>query len=198
MYLDDIIVFGNSFEQCLNRLDKVFRRIQEEGLKLKPSKCQLFKTQVSFLGHVVGKNGIECDSEKIATVMNWPMPEAVDDVRSFLGLANYYKRFIKNFSTIAKPLTALTGKGKQFHWDDSCRASFHALKVALTSAPILAYPSPNPINLFILDTDVSEFGIGAVLSQVQDGVERVISYASRFDAWAEELLCHLRRAACFG
>ena len=89
VYLDDIIVFGDSFEQCLNRLDKVFQRIQEAGLK--PSKCQLFKTQVSFLGHVVGKNGIECDLEKIATVMNWPMPEAVDDVRSlsFLGLANY-------------------------------------------------------------------------------------------------------------
>ena len=179
VYLDDIIVFGDSFEQCLNRLDKVFQRIQEAGLKLKPSKCQLFKTQVSFLGHVVGKNGIECDPEKIAKVSNWPVPQSVDDIRSFLGLANYYKRFIKNFSTIAKPLTALTGKGKQFQWDDSCSASFHALKDALTSAPVLAYPSPNPDNLFILDTDASDFGIGAVLSQVQDGVERVISYASQ-------------------
>ena len=88
----------------------------------------------------MGKNGIECDPEKIAKVMNWPMPEAVDGIRSFLGLANYYKLFIKNFSTIAKPLTALKGEGKQFQWDDSCSASFHALKVTVTSAPVLAYP----------------------------------------------------------
>ncbi len=179
VYLDDIIVFGETFDQCLERLGNVVQRIQDAGLKLKPGKCHLFRTEVSFLGHVVTDAGIACDPEKIDKVREWPAPESTADVKSFLGLANYYKRFIQGFSDIAKPLTELTGKNKRFHWDNHCEQSFQALKEALTTAPILAYPSSDPNDLFILDTDASNFGMGAVLSQVQDGTEYVIAYASK-------------------
>ena len=189
VYLDDIIVFGDSFEQCLQRLGNVFRCLKEAGLKLKPSKCQLFKRQVSFLGHIVGKDGIACDPEKIDKVKNWPTPRSVEDVRSFLGLANYYKRFIKNFSGVARPMTALTRKDAPFNWDESCTTSFQTLKEALISAPILAYPSSNANDKFILDTDASEYGIGAVLSQMQDGIERVIAYASQSLSAAQRSYC---------
>ena len=124
VYLDDIIVFGENFDQCQERLNNVIQRIQEAGLKLKPGKCHLFRTEVSFLGHVVREEGIACDPEKIDKVKEWPVPESVADVRSFLGLANCYKRFIKGFSDIALPLTTLTGKNKQFQWDDRCAGEF--------------------------------------------------------------------------
>ena len=179
VYLDDIIVFGRSFEECLENLGIILDRLSDAGLKLKPSKCQLFQTEVAFLGHRVGRDGISCDPAKIESVQEWPTPKSAADVRSFLGLANYYKRFIHKFSDTALPLTELTKKGKAFVWDELCENSFDALKGALTESPILAYPSPEPEAIFVLDTDASEFGIGAVLSQVQNGTEKVISYASK-------------------
>ena len=179
VYLDDIIVFGRTFAECMERLENIFRRIMDAGLKLKPSKCELFETEVAFLGHRVGRNGIGCDPAKIANVRNWPIPESISDVRSFLGLANYYKRFVKDFSNVALPLTTLTNKGHKFEWNESCAHSFLTLKNALTAAPLLAYPSPDPQDVFILDTDASNFGIGAVLSQMQEGEEKVIAYASK-------------------
>jgi hypothetical protein len=189
VYLDDIIVFGDSFDQCLSRLQTVIQRIQDAGLKLKPSKCHLFRSEVSFLGHIVKEEGIACDPEKIVKVREWPTPESVGDVRSFLGLANYYKRFIQGFSSLALPLTEMTGKNKTFRWDERCQTSFESLKDALTTAPVLAYPSSNPDDIFILDTDASNFGIGAVLSQMQDGAERVIAYASKGLGKSERNYC---------
>ena len=189
VYLDDIIVFGSSFEQCLSNITAVMERLQAAGLKLKPSKCNLFQTEVAFLGHRVGRDGIGCDPAKIETVHQWPTPRNVAEVRSFLGLANYYKRFVNQFSDIAKPLTSLTQKGTVFEWGEKCDESFQALKTALTQTPILAYPSLDPTAEFILDTDASNFGIGAVLSQVQNGTERVISYASK-------TLTHSQRNYC--
>lgn len=177
VYLDDIIVFSKTVEEHLERLVRVLGRLRSAGLKLKPEKCSLMRKSVTFLGHVVSGAGIATDPEKIKAVAEWPTPTSVKEVRSFLGLAGYYKRFVKGFANIAAPLHSLTKKDQPFMWTDKTHAAFEALRFALMSPPILAMP--NDVDAFILDTDASDQTIVAVLSQVQDGVERVIAYASR-------------------
>ena len=175
-YLDDVIVFGTTFEIALRNLRDVFEALRKANLKLKPKKCSLFQTEVSYLGHRVSKAGISCDPNKISAVQNWPIPTNITEVRSFLGTAGYYRKFIPNFSSIASPLSQLTRKNKRFKWDENCQRAFDELKSLLVSAPILAYPTAN--GKFILDTDASETGLGGVLSQVQGGEEKVIAYGS--------------------
>ena len=177
VYLDDVIVFARDFNEHLERLRQVFDRLREAGLKLRPGKCHLFQTQVPYLGHVISGDGVATDPAKVDAVSSWPQPTCVSDVRSFLGLTSYYRRFVENFAQIASPLHRLTEKKAPFHWTKECDQSFCELKRRLVSAPILAYPQFD--QQFILDTDASDFGIGAVLSQVQEGQERVIAYASR-------------------
>ena len=188
-----MIIFGKTVPEELSRLRQVFHRLRQANLKLKPRKCHLFKTQVSYLGHVVSNKGVSTQEEKIEAVKTWPTPKNVTEVRSFLGLASYYRRFVEGFASIAKPLHHLTEKGRagQFEWSPVCQAAFDELKQRLTSAPILGYPSPE--GEFILDTDVSKDGIGGVLSQVQDGKERVIAYGSKVLSKAEQNYCVTRR-----
>ena len=123
-YLDDVIVFGTSFENAMENLRIVVSRFRDANLKLKPSKCLLFQTEVLFLGHIVSKKGIQCDPKKVECVQNWPQPSNVTEVRSFLGMAGYYRRFIPSFSSIAKPLTHLTRKRSKFVWDEACQLAF--------------------------------------------------------------------------
>ena len=163
VYLDDVIVFGKTVEDELERLRKVFVRLRSAGLKLKPSKCNLFQKSVTYLGHIVSAEGVATDPAKVEAVADWPVPTCTKEVRSFLGLASYYRRFIRGFASIASPLHALTSKSKDFVWTDACREAFDRLKEELSRAPVLVYPSPG--NEFILDTDASGDGIGAVLSQ---------------------------------
>lgn len=177
LYMDDIITPGESVDQCLFRLEHVFQRLRTANLKLKPSKCIFFQKSAHFLGHIVSENGIETDPEKVKAVKEWPRPRNSKDVRSFLGLASYYRKFVKGFSEIAKPLHKLCEKNSRFSWTEACQTSFEALKQSLMSAPVLAYPKLG--SRFILDTDSSDFASGAVLSQVQDGQERVIAYMSK-------------------
>ena len=177
VYLDDIVVFSKTPEQHLERLEIVFDRLLRAGLKIKPVKCSFFRRSVAFLGHIVSDEGIETDPVKVQTVVDWPVPTSVSEVRSFLGLASYYRRFVKDFSKLAAPLNALTQKNRKFEWTEETQKSFEALKAALTSPPILAMPRDE--GLFTLDTDASYGQIGAVLSQQQDGVERVIAFGSR-------------------
>lgn len=177
VYLDDVVVFGKDFTETYRNLASVFDRFKGANLKLKPRKCKLFQNEVRYLGHVVSAAGIKCDPEKLDSIKSWPTPRSVSDVRSFLGIASYYRKFILDFSTIAYPMTQLTRKDKRFEWTDCCEDAFLKLKDALTSAPVLAYPKPN--GQYILDTDASNFGVGGVLSQVQDGVEKVIAYGSK-------------------
>ena len=179
VYLDDIIIHGHDFQTALDNLRAVFDRIGAANLKLKPKKCNFFQKRVAFLGHVVTPDGVACDPAKTEAVSNWLTPQTVTEVRSFLGLASYYRRFINGFATIASPLTALTEKGRFFDWSKDCSNAFSILKKKLVEAPILAYPSSDPADPYILDTDASNSGIGAVLSQVQGGTERVIAYASK-------------------
>ena len=141
VYRDDIIVASDSMRQCLDHLEHVFQRLQETVLKLKPSKCSFFRKSVQFLGHVVSENGIHTDSDKIAVVKIWPVPKTLKQVRSFLGICSYYRRFINNFAAMARPLHKLTEKTAKYEWTGSCQQAFDYLKQTLISAPILSYPS---------------------------------------------------------
>ena len=191
VYLDDIIVYSRSFQEHMERLELILTRIREAGLKLQPKKCQLFQTEVSYLGHIVSADGVRTDPAKIQRVKDWPVLTSVREVRSFLGLASYYRRFVPGFAELARPLHKLTEAGRPFHWSEECERAFEDLKARLVSSPILAYPSA--VDQFILDTDASDFGIGAVLSQQQDGAERVVAYASRSLTKAERNYCVTRK-----
>ena len=171
VYLDDIIVFSDGNPQThLERLEQLFCRLKAANLKLKPSKCSLLQTSVSFLGYVVSGDGISTDIQKVEAVQSWPIPRKLRDVRSFLGLCGYYRRLVPNFSDVAAPLHALIQKGRSFIWDDECQVAMDRLKVLLTTSPVLALPMNDC--RYIVDTDASDHGIGAVLSQVHDGDEQ--------------------------
>ena len=188
VYLDDIVVFWNSFEQTLTRLRLIMERLKAAGLKSKASKCKWFQKSVQYLGHIVSAEGIKCDPEKIESVRNWPIPKSVTQVKSFLGLASYYWKFIDNFAKIAHPLTSLTHKRAKFCWSTACQQAFETLKECLISAQVLAYPLREG-GEFVLDTDASNHGMGAFLSQVQDGQEKVIAYASQTLNWSQRNYC---------
>ena len=165
--------------------------MRQAGLKLKPSKCHLFQKSVAYLGHIVSADGVATDPSKVQAIAEWPVPKCVKDVRSFLGLASYYRRFIRGFAEIASPLHALTEKSREFVWSESCQSAFEELKGRLQTAPILCYPIPE--GDFILDTDASGDGIGAVLSQVQGTDEKVLAYGSRKLSRPERNYCVTRR-----
>ena len=189
--IDDVIVFSQDFDSHLDRLTDVINRIGHAGLKLTPKKCHLFKKEVEFLGHIVSSDGVSTNPEKVRIVQEWPVPENISQLKSFLGLCSYYRRFVQNFSSIARPLNRLAEHSVPFIWDETCQSSFDELKAALTSPPILAYP--NSTETFILDTDASNFGIGAVLSQKQNGVERVVEYYSKTLSRSERNYCVTHR-----
>ena len=177
IHIDDIIVFSKTFKEHLLHLDLVFSRLREANIKLKPSKCSFAQSQVTYLGHIVWQSGIKPDSEKISAVKDFPTPRTVKDIRSFLGLANYYRHFIKDFAKIASPLTMLLRKDNRFLWTSECQNAFDTLKNALTSAPILAFPDFTlPFQLFV---DASLEAIDMTLGQIQNNREVVIAYAGR-------------------
>ncbi|KAJ8392388.1 hypothetical protein AAFF_G00075130 [Aldrovandia affinis] len=151
VYLDDLLVHASDFEGALPHLWEVFAAIHQAGLRLNPKKCRLFRRETAFLGHVVSAGGVATDPAKITAVRDWPPPTNISDLRSFLGLASYYRRY-------------------PYVWDDPCAQTFNALRTAVITAPVLAYPDAN--RPFILDTDASNVGVGAVLSQPSDSGEQ--------------------------
>ncbi|KRY04938.1 Retrovirus-related Pol polyprotein from transposon 17.6, partial [Trichinella patagoniensis] len=163
LYLDDIIVYGRTEEEHLERLEGVLSRLQSVGLKIKPEKCQLMRQSVRYLGHIVTQHGVSTDPEKTAAVQEWPTPRCVREARQFLGLASYYRRFVRNFAGVANPLHALTKKGEKWRWGPKEEEAFARLKDALVSPPILCHPDFD--RTFLVDVDASEDAIGAVLSQ---------------------------------
>ena len=192
VYLDDIIVLGRSFHEHIKNLDSVFRRLRESGLRLKPAKCCFFQTEVRYLGHIISREGVATDPHKTDKVAEWPAPQCRREVQQFLGFANYYRRFIRDFAQLARPLYRLTEETASFQWSDDCQESFDTLCECLSSAPVLAYPDFN--RPFILDTDASDIGIGGVLSQLdEEGRERVIAYGSRLLSKPERRYCVTRR-----
>src|SRR6266480_3603279 len=178
VYLNDLNVHSKTFDQHIDHLRSVFGRLREAGLKLNPEKCFFGKQELSFLGYVIGKNGIHTDPSKIEKVQNFPVPRTLTQLRGFLGLASYYRRFIKGFSTIANPLNKLLKKNIPYNWTEAQQAAFDHLKQCLVTAPILIYPDFE--EEFLLYTDASTFGLGAILAQVdKEGNDRVVVYASR-------------------
>ena len=192
VYLDDVIVLGRSFKEHLAHLQSVFQRFREAGLKLKLSKCSFCKSEVRYLGHIISRYGVTPDPANTERVASWPVPNSIKEVQQFLGMAAYYRRFIKDFANIAKPLHRLTERMSRFDWTNECQAAFEELRQRLSTAPVMAHP--NFELQFILDTDASNTGLGAVLSQVgPDGKEQAIAYASHLLSKVERQYCVTRR-----
>jgi hypothetical protein len=178
VYIDDINIGSITFEEHLVHLEQVFNRLEKAGLKLSPEKCFFFKEELPFLGHVISKNGIQTDPEKLRTIKEFPIPKDLTQLRGFIALASYYRKFVKNFSSIAEPLNRLMKKNTPYIWGKDQVEAFEHLKTCLMTPPILAYP--NFEKPFILYTDASTFALGAILSQKDDDKkEHVIAYASR-------------------
>ena len=191
LYLDDVVVIAPTFESHIERLEEVLSRLRGAGLKLKPSKCEMLRKKVRYLGHIVSEQGVATDPDKVETVRNWKEPENLRDIQAFLGMVGYYRQYINDFATVARPLTRLTGKDTPWKWEEEEKGAFDQLKTLLISAPILGYPEPQ--GEYILDTDASACGIGGVLSQLQKGKERVIAYYSKTLTPAERNYCVTRR-----
>jgi hypothetical protein len=172
VFIDDILVYSKTEENHEEHLRLVLEKLRAKQLYAKFSKCEFWLTQVAFLGHVISTGGVSVDLGKVGDVFNCKPPTNVSEIRSFLGLAGYYHRFIQDFSKIAKPMTQLLEKGKVFKWTQDCQASFEELKKRLTMTPVLVLP--NLSKKFNIYCDASRQGLGRVL--MQDG--QVVSYAS--------------------
>ncbi|XP_021737192.1 uncharacterized protein LOC110703715 [Chenopodium quinoa] len=152
VFIDDILVYLKRKEEHIEHLKEVLETLRENKLYAKFSKCEFWLEKVAFLGHFVSKEGVEVDPAKIEAMKGWPTPKPVSDVRSFLGLAGYYRRFVKDFSKIAKPMTSLMKKDKKFEWDDKCEEAFQLMKQKLITAPVLTLPD--------VYSDASKNGLG--------------------------------------
>ncbi|KAL0547191.1 hypothetical protein IC582_017119 [Cucumis melo] len=173
VFIDDILIYSKTEAEHEEHLRMVLQTLRDNKLYAKFSKCEFWLKQVSFLGHVVSKAGVSVDPAKIEAVTGWTRPSTVSEVRSFLGLAGYYRRFVENFSRIATPLTQLTRKGAPFFWSKACEDSFQTLKQKLVTAPVLTVPDGS--GNFVIYSDASKKGLGCVL--MQQG--KVVAYASR-------------------
>lgn len=177
VYLDDVIICTPTFEKHIEVLKEIISRIKRAGLTLNQEKCQFCKSELKYLGYVVNASGLLVDPDKVEAILRIPQPKTPTEVRRIVGMASWYRRFVPDFSTVIAPLTALTRKNAKFLWDSNCEEAFKAIKENLIKAPVLSCPD---FNLpFIVQCDASDFGLGAVLSQIQNGEEHVICYLSR-------------------
>jgi hypothetical protein len=172
VFIDDILIFSKTMEEHEEHLRLVLEKLRSNQLHAKFSKCEFWLTEVAFLGHVISAGGVSVDPGKVKDVLNWMPPTTISEIQSFLGLVGYYRRFIKDFSKIAKPMTKLLEKNKAFEWTKECQASFEELKKRLTSSPVLVLPDLT--KRFDIYYDASRQGLGCVL--MQEG--QVVCYAS--------------------
>ena len=196
VYLDDVIIFGKTFDECLGNLKLVLGRIMSNGLKLKPKKCSLFQKSINYLGRIISTEGVKADPDKIKTVMEWSTPKCPKDVRSFLGFCSYYRDFLPSYSRLSYPIQCLShwtpGRRKEpFPWGPDQERAFGLVKLLFQETPVLRYPTAD--GHFILDTDASNESIGAALSQVQGGVEVPIAFASNTMSRAQRNYCTTKR-----
>lgn len=176
-YLDDLIIYSKTKDDHLDHIEDVLKRLVKHNLQVKLSKCKFFTEEVAFLGYVVSSEGIKVNKKKVQAIVNMQPPSTVKELRSFLGMCNYYRKFVEYFSQYNAVLTKLLHKNVDWNFDEDCFVAFNKLKQALTEAPVLA--SPDFSRQFILTTDACTIGIGGVLSQVFDEGERPILYMSR-------------------
>ena len=178
VYIDDILIFSRTMEEHLHHISRVLDRLRAAGLKLRPTKCHFLCQRVEYLGHLITPHGLGPNPKRVSAVADFPVPASVTQVRQFVGLTSYYRRFIKNFAKTAAPLHNLTRKDVEFCWTVQCQDAFDALKRRLTEAPVLVYPNFN--FGFILETDASYQGLGAVLSQrLEDQKLHPVAFGSR-------------------
>jgi hypothetical protein len=177
-YLDDLLIYSKSLKEHKHHVRLVLQRLEENGLHLKASKCQFHQEEIAFLGYIISAQGISMDPSKVSAIRTWPVPQSVLDIQIFLGLANFYRRFIKNFSKLIAPITKLLKKGTIFGWDKSANIAFKGLKEAFTSAPILRhFDFDRPA---VVETDASDYADGAILSQRDpDGTLHPVAFFSR-------------------
>ncbi|KAL1250904.1 hypothetical protein QQF64_018700 [Cirrhinus molitorella] len=194
-YLDDVVVHSERWEDHLDRLRRVLLELRRAGLTANPKKCHLALSEAKYLGYQVGRGLIRPQEKKVAAILSAPRPSTKTQVRAFLGLAGYYRCFIPNFSSLAAPLTDLTRKGQpeRTPWGPTEEEAFRAIKAALTSEPVLRAPDFNCP--FLLQTDASDTGLGAVLSQIQDGEEHPVIFISRKLTSAERRYATVEREA---
>ncbi len=193
-YIDDILVTGKDEESHANALQEVFKRLQDHGFRLKEDKCQLGMAEVEYLGHQIGQNGIRPLSHKVTAIVNAPTPTNLPELRSFLGLLNYYGKFIPDLSTMVHPLNTLLQADREWIWSSPCEEAFQKAKEALISARVLTHYDPSlPINLA---ADASSYGVGAVISHVcSDGTEKPIAFASRTLSSSEKNYAQIEKEA---
>ncbi|XP_075894338.1 uncharacterized protein LOC142896522 [Nelusetta ayraudi] len=163
VYLDDILIYSRTKEDHIHHVQAVLQRLLENSLFVKAEKCEFHVSSVAFLGYIIGQGSIEMDPAKVSAVTAWPIPESRKQLQRFLGFANFYRRFIRGYSTVAAPLTALTSSKVPFCWTTAADAAFQALKTRFTSAPILRMPDPD--RQYVVEVDASDVGVGAILSQ---------------------------------
>ncbi|UYV73872.1 hypothetical protein LAZ67_11001220, partial [Cordylochernes scorpioides] len=175
-FIDDVLIYSESLEQHLADLTEVFDRLRKYGLQVRPSKCQLFQEEVTFLGHRVDKDGIHPKENNIEKIKNMSPPKTVSGVRRFLGAVGFYRKFIAGFSEIAAPLYELTKKGTRYEWNEAAQRAYDKLKTCLSSAPILIHPDYR--EKFLIFTDASDIGCGGMLSQLKNGTPQPISFYS--------------------
>ena len=184
-YIDDLLIFSVSLQEHLDHLRQVIHRLREVGLKVNPGKCQFIRSEVEYLGHVITPVGLRPNSKLVEAVRDYSPPKNIQELRRFLGLTSYYRRFVNQFAKVAEPLHRLTRKNAVFQWSQECQTAFEELKGRLVTPPVLAYPNFDAD--FVLEMDASHQGLGAVLSQRQeDGKLHPIAYASRALSGAEK------------
>ncbi|GBG65156.1 hypothetical protein CBR_g49952 [Chara braunii] len=176
VYLDDILVFSKTLDEHQGHLRQVLEKLREANFKINAKKCDWAKTQVLYLGHVLDGDGVKPEDSKIAAIRDWPTPRTLTELRSFLGLANYYRKFVRNFSTIATPLRRLLRKETIWKWDKDCTSAMKKLKQALIEYPVLKVADPSLP--FVVTTDASQYGIGAVLQQDDGNGYRPVEFMS--------------------
>ena len=184
VFLDDIVVYAKSLADHDAKIRQVFDRLRESNLKLKPEKCEFLRKEVSYLGHVISENGVLPDKTKTKVIEEFPTPQTLKQLKSFLGSMSYYRRFIPGFSGLASPLHKLLKKDARYEWTSEQERAFRGLKSKRISPPILRYPDYS--HKFILTTDASNEGLGAVLSQGEIGKDLPIAFTSRLLNKAEK------------
>ena len=177
VYLDDIVVYSETLEEHDKKARRLFTRLRDANLKLQPDKCDFLRTEVAYLGHVIGRDGVKPNPEKIIAIKKFPKPTTVRGIRQFLWLSGYYRRFIQDYAELAKPLSDLLKKDVKWEWGCNQRRSFRKLRRYLCSEPILQYPDFQ--KTFKLTTDASEYAVVAIPSQERNGVDMPIAYFSK-------------------
>jgi len=177
VYLDNILIYSDNIDDHCKHVREVLSRLRKHDLYACADKCEFHKSEVEFLGYIISGDGLRMSSEKVQTILSWPEPRKIKDIQSFLGFANFYRCFIDNYFELTIPLTYLTKKGIPWKWSDICKTAFEAIKQAFTSAPVLTLWIPDaPL---VVETDVSDYALAAILSLIVDGKLHPVAFHSR-------------------